>query len=155
MSSGGCSVKLLSRGPAETETVGYRIGSMLCAGAVVKLFGELGAGKTTMVRGIARAFGIPAEQVVSPSFTVIAEYESLPRLLHVDLYRIEGSNDLESTGIWDCMGSDAVTVIEWPEHAGNELPGDAVTVRITAEADQEREITIEGIDETYWNNLQA
>ena len=146
-------MKLLSRSRAETETVGYRIGKMLCAGAMVKLFGELGAGKTTMVRGIARAFGIPAEQVVSPSFTIITEYESSPRLLHIDLYRVEGSSDLESTGIWDCMGSDVVSVIEWPEHAGSELPEDALTVRITARNSEEREIIIEGIDEADWRNL--
>jgi tRNA threonylcarbamoyladenosine biosynthesis protein TsaE len=148
-------VKLLSRSPAETETVGYRIGKMLCAGAIVRISGELGAGKTTMVRGIARAFGVPEEEVVSPSFTIITEYESSPRLVHIDLYRIEGSSDLESTGIWDYIGNDAVAVIEWPEHAGDELPEDALNVRITCNLAEEREITIEGMDETDWHNLQA
>jgi tRNA threonylcarbamoyladenosine biosynthesis protein TsaE len=128
---------------------------MLSAGAIVKISGELGAGKTTMVRGIARAFGVPAAEVVSPSFTIITEYESSPRLIHIDLYRIEGSSDLESTGIWDYIGSDAVAVIEWPEHAGDELPEDALNVRITGDHADEREITLEGIDETDWHNLQA
>jgi tRNA threonylcarbamoyladenosine biosynthesis protein TsaE len=146
-------VKLLSRSPAETETVGYRVGRMLGAGAIVKMYGDLGAGKTTMVRGIARAFGIPADAVVSPSFTIITEYESSPRLLHIDLYRIEGSTDLESTGIWDVIGNDTVTVVEWPEHAGNELPEDSVVIRIEHGKDDEREITIEGIDEAHWHNL--
>jgi len=146
-------VKLLSRSPAETETVGWRVGRMLTAGTMVKMYGDLGAGKTTLVRGIARGLGIPSESVVSPSFTIITEYESSPRLLHIDLYRINGSSDLESTGIWDVIGSDAVTVIEWPEHAGDELPEDAVVIRIDYLIDDERTITIEGIDEEDWHNL--
>jgi tRNA threonylcarbamoyladenosine biosynthesis protein TsaE len=146
-------MRLLSKSPAETETVGYRIGRMLRAGDLVKLYGDLGAGKTTMVRGIARAFGIGREQVVSPSFTIITEYEGPVRLVHIDLYRIEGSRDLESTGIWDCIGSDSVAVVEWPEHAGAELPEDAMVVRIEQKGEEEREITIEGIDEEAWHNL--
>ena len=146
-------MKLLSRSPAETETVGCRVGSKLTAGTIVKIYGDLGAGKTTLVRGIARGLGIPSESVVSPSFTIITEYESSPRLLHIDLYRINGSSDLESTGIWDVIGSDAVTVIEWPEHAGDELPEDAVVIRIDYLIDDERTITIEGIDEEDWHNL--
>ena len=146
-------MRLLSRSPAETETVGFSVGSMLAAGTTVKLYGDLGAGKTTLVKGIARALGIPAESVVSPSFTIITEYESSPRLLHIDLYRIDGSNDLESTGIWDALGSDAVTVIEWPEHAGDELPEDAIVIRIEHLRGDERAITIEGIDEKYWHHL--
>ena len=146
-------VRLLSRSPAETETAGYRIGRMLRAGDLVKLYGDLGAGKTTMVRGIARAFGIAGEKVVSPSFTIITEYEGSPRLVHIDLYRIEGSRDLESTGIWDCIDSNSVAVVEWPERAGDELPEDAIVVRIEQTGDDEREITIEGIDEENWHNL--
>ena len=145
--------KLLSRSPAETETIGFSVGRMLAAGMMVKLYGDLGAGKTTLVKGIARALGIPAESVVSPSFTIITEYESSPRLLHIDLYRIDSSNDLESTGIWDAIGSDAVTVIEWPEHAGDELPDDSVIIRIEHLHDDERVISIDGIDEKYWHNM--
>jgi tRNA threonylcarbamoyladenosine biosynthesis protein TsaE len=126
---------------------------MLTAGTIVTMYGDLGAGKTTLVKGIARALGIQPESVVSPSFTIITEYESSPRLLHIDLYRITGSSDLDSTGIWDAIGSDAVTVIEWPEHAGDELPQDAVVIRIEHLSDDERAITIEGIDEEYWHNL--
>ncbi len=148
-------MKLLSRSPAETEAIGFRLGRLLRAGMMVKLYGELGAGKTTMVRGIARAFGIEEDDVISPSFTIITEYKSSPRFFHLDLYRISGSRDLESTGIWDCIGDDAVTVVEWPEHAGDELPNNALSVRILHKGLEEREIAIEGIDEKDWHNLQA
>ena len=148
-------MKLISRSPAETETVGFRIGSLLRAGMLVKLYGELGAGKTTMVKGIARAFGIEKDDVISPSFTIITEYKSSPRFYHLDLYRIAGSRDLESTGIWDCIGENSVTVVEWPEHAEDELPKDALSVRISHKNLDERDIVIEGIDEKDWHNLQA
>ncbi len=146
-------MKLLSRSPAETETVGFRIGRLLRAGMLVKLYGELGAGKTTMVKGIARTFGIERDLVISPSFTIITEYESSPRFYHLDLYRIAGSRDLESTGIWDCIGENSVTVVEWPEHAEDELPKDALSVRILHKGLNEREIEIDGIDEKDWHNL--
>jgi len=148
-------VKLLSRSPSETETVGFRIGRLLRAGMLVKLYGDLGAGKTTMVKGIARAFGVEKDNVISPSFTIITEYISSPRFYHLDLYRIAGSRDLESTGIWDCIGESSVTVIEWPEHAEDELPKDAMSVRILHKGLDEREIEIEGIDEKDWHTMQA
>lgn len=148
-------MKLLSRSPAETETAGFRLGRLLAAGMLVKLYGELGAGKTTMVKGIARAFGIERDNVISPSFTIITEYDSSPRLYHLDLYRIAGSRDLESTGIWDCIGQDSIAVIEWPEHADDALPNNALSVRITHKGLDEREIEIDGINEEDWHNLQA
>lgn len=148
-------MKLLSRSPAETEAIGFSIGRLLRAGMLVKLYGELGAGKTTMVKGIARAFGIEKDDVISPSFTIITEYKSSPRFYHIDLYRIAGSRDLESTGIWDCMGKNSVTVVEWPEHAEDELPKEALSVRISHKGLDEREIEVEGIDEKDWHNLQA
>ncbi len=126
---------------------------MLTAGMIVKMYGDLGAGKTTLVKGIARALSIPVEYVVSPSYTIITEYDSTPRLLHIDLYRIEGRSDLESTGIWDALSNDAIAVIEWPEHAGNELAEGGVVIRIEHRSENERLITIEGIDEEHWHNL--
>ncbi|MBI5848357.1 MAG: tRNA (adenosine(37)-N6)-threonylcarbamoyltransferase complex ATPase subunit type 1 TsaE [Nitrospirae bacterium] len=146
-------MKLQSKSPADTEAIGFRLGRLLRAGMLVKLYGELGAGKTTMVKGIALAFGIEKDDVISPSFTIITEYESSPRFYHLDLYRIAGSSDLESTGIWDCVGEDSVTVVEWPEHAEDELPADALSVRISHKGPDEREIELEGIDEKDWHNL--
>ncbi len=148
-------MRLLSKNPSETETVGFRLGRLLRAGMMVKLYGELGAGKTTMVKGIARAFGIDKDDVISPSFTIITEYKSSPRFYHLDLYRIAGSRDLESTGIWDCIGENSISVVEWPEHAEDELPKDAVSVRLLHQGIDERRIEIEGIDEKDWHNLQT
>jgi tRNA threonylcarbamoyladenosine biosynthesis protein TsaE len=146
-------VKLLSRNPSETEQIGEKIGRCLKAGDVVKLYGELGAGKTTMVKGIAGAFGIPKNDVTSPSFSIITEYDTVPRFVHVDLFRVSSRSDLESTGMWECIGGDSVAVVEWPEMAEGDLGETAVIIRIRQTGAEERTIEIEGLNEEDWNNL--
>ena len=146
-------MKLLSRSPDETEEIGFRLGKTLRAGDVVGLYGDLGTGKTTMVKGIAKAFGINRRDVTSASFTIMAEYPGEPPFYHIDLYRIGEGNDLESTGIWDCIGRDSVSVIEWAEKLGDVAIKDFIRVIIDDAGNDRREITIEGTDEQDWNNL--
>lgn len=109
--------------PADTQAAGAELAAQLCAGEVLLLRGDLGAGKTTFAQGIARGLGVEGP-VQSPTFTLIAEYPA-PRLgpaghfIHVDLYRLEGPADLASIGLdeyFDCPA--CVTVIEWPDRAG-------------------------------------
>jgi len=145
--------KYRSEGPEETKDIGYRVGMLLKPGDVVGLYGELGAGKTTMVKGIARAFGIDEREVMSASFTIISEYGTTPPFAHTDLYRIEDTSDFSEIGLWDQLGGEGVSVIEWPENAGGLLPGDMITIMVKSISDSLREITIEGIDEKNWNNL--
>jgi len=145
--------KYMSRGPEETKDIGYRLGRLLKPGDVVGLYGELGAGKTTMVKGIARACGIDEREVMSASFTIISEYATTPPFAHIDLYRIEGASELAEVGLWDHLGGETISVIEWPEKAGGLLPGDMIAVVVKSINDSSREITIEGIDEKNWNNL--
>lgn len=144
---------LLSRSSDETEHIGFTLGKKLKAGDIVGLYGDLGAGKTTFVKGIARAFGISGREIASASFTIIVEYEVNPRFYHIDLYRIEKNRDLDSVGIWECLSPNAVSVIEWADRIDSLLPAGTIRVRIlTAESDS-RKIFIEGIDEKNWNNL--
>lgn len=142
-----------SSSPEETEEIGYRIGRRLRAGSIVRVYGELGAGKTTLVKGIAGAFGIDRKDITSASFTIIAEYPTDPPFFHIDLYRTSGGLDLESTGIWDCIGPRSVAVIEWAEHADPELPADSLKVTLQNAGNTIREITIEGNDEEDWDYL--
>jgi tRNA threonylcarbamoyladenosine biosynthesis protein TsaE len=146
-------VKLTSASPEETEAIGLRLGKLLKQGASVGLYGDLGTGKTTMVRGIASAFGIDRRDVTSASFTIIAEYPGRHPFFHVDLYRIEKEEDLDATGIWDCLGRDGICVIEWAERLGKETVGGMIRVELADRGDALREISIEGIDEKDWNNL--
>jgi tRNA threonylcarbamoyladenosine biosynthesis protein TsaE len=147
-------VKLLSGSSEETEEIGYRLGRILKAGDVVGLYGDLGAGKTTMVKGIARAFGIDRRDVTSASFTIIAEYGSTPPFYHIDLYRVGEGEDLDNAGIWECIGGRSVSVVEWAERLGKPPVKGFITVKIEDGGKEDiREITIEGIDEKDWDNL--
>lgn len=137
----------ISRSPEETERIGLRIGRRLGPGSVVALYGDLGAGKTTMAKGIAAALGIDPRDVTSPSFTIVCEHPGRVPLYHIDLYRTTGPEDLESTGAWDAVGGEGVAVIEWPERAAGGLPKGTVSVRISCREGDERSITIEGLDE--------
>lgn len=140
-------MKLISKGPDETEEMGFRFGKTLNPGDVVALYGDLGAGKTTMVKGIARAFGINPRDITSASYTIIAAYETDPPFYHIDLYRVEEGADLDNTGIWDCIGGDSVVIIEWAENLGDKLPDKLIAVRITDAGNGSREIIIEGRNE--------
>jgi tRNA threonylcarbamoyladenosine biosynthesis protein TsaE len=146
-------VKVISNSPEATEEIGFKIGKKLKAGDIVRLYGELGAGKTTMVKGIARALGIDRKDITSASFTIIAEYPGNPPFYHIDLYRTSAGADLDNTGIWDCIGSHSITVIEWAENAEDELPVDSIKVMIEDTGHDLREITVEGRDEKDWNYL--
>ena len=141
----------VSNDPDETEQAGYELGKRLKAGDVVALYGDLGTGKTTMVKGIARAFGIAGRDVTSASFTIIAEHDTVPAFFHIDLYRVEKEEDIDATGIWDCLGRDSVAVIEWAEKLGASAAG-FIRVRLKDIGDNRREIYIEGLNEEDRHN---
>jgi len=114
----------------ETSVVGRDLARALRAGDVVLLHGELGAGKTAFVRGLAEGLGVPPEEVSSPTFTLIQEYRGgrLP-LFHVDLYRLDDVREIEDLGL-DEIGRDAVMAIEWAEKLPRRPSGGAVEVSI-------------------------
>ncbi|GAB4482274.1 MAG: hypothetical protein OHK006_00260 [Thermodesulfovibrionales bacterium] len=143
----------ISRSPEETERIGFRIGRRLGPGSVVALYGDLGAGKTTMAKGIAAALGIDPRDVTSPTFTIVCEHPGKVPLYHIDLYRTAGPDDLESSGAWDAVGGGGIAVIEWPERASGGLPEGAICVRISCGEGGERSITIEGLDEDDRDHL--
>src|SRR6195256_5939602 len=99
----------------ETAAAGRDLASRLSAGSVVLLFGDLGAGKTAFVRGLAEGLGVPAEDVSSPTFTLMQEYRGgrVP-LLHVDLYRLTDPREIDDLGL-DELGASAALAIEWAE----------------------------------------
>ena len=137
-------VRLASTSPEQTVEIGRRLGAVLRAGAVVSLEGPLGAGKTTLVRGLAAALGID-EPVTSPTFTLVSSYEGPRKLHHVDLYRLDSTAEIADLGIEELCGGDAVTVVEWGEKARTLLPADAVTVRLEIDG-AGRRVTVEGAE---------
>jgi tRNA threonylcarbamoyladenosine biosynthesis protein TsaE len=125
----------------ETEALGRRLGALLQPGDVVALSGDLGAGKTVMVRGIVAGAG-SGGRVASPTFTLIREYRGPVPLVHMDLYRIDAPAQLEDLGMEELFDRPGVAVIEWAERAGALLPSGHLWISIAfgAGAD-DREIT--------------
>ncbi len=125
----------------ETGNVGRQLASKLSAGSVLLLIGDLGAGKTALVRGLAEGLGVAAEEVSSPTFTLMQEYRGgRVKLIHVDLYRLNDAREIEELGL-DELGLDSVLAIEWAEKLPRPI-ADAVEVRIAHGDGDERTITI-------------
>ena len=127
----------------ETHALGRRVGPVLRDGDVVVLDGELGTGKTVFAKGIAIALGI-SEPVVSPTLTVVREYDAPTPLVHVDVYRLDYLQELHDLGFDDLVGSDAVTVVEWGDRVSALLPADRLDVHLALGADDdERSVWLE------------
>ena len=108
--------EFLTRSTEETIARGREIGAQLKPPALVLLTGELGAGKTTLTKGIANGLGAAeVDEVTSPTFTLVHRYERATRVYHVDLYRIGGVRDLETLGLEDVFSEHAVVIVEWPD----------------------------------------
>jgi len=131
-----------TRSEADTAACGRDLAATLSVGSVVLLFGELGAGKTAFVRGLAEGLGIDPGEVSSPTFTLIQEYRGgrLP-LAHIDLYRLDDSREIEDLGIEDLEG-DRVVAIEWAEKLPR-APRGAIGVNIKDEGGDVRTLTLE------------
>ncbi len=140
-------MEYVSNSPGETEALGTALARKLPPGAVVAFTGDLGAGKTAFVRGMARGLGIP-DRVTSPTFTIVNEYEGgrLP-LFHFDMYRLGSSDELFDIGWEDYLARGGVCAVEWSEIIDDALDPDAVRVDIRRGADQDQRIlTITGVE---------
>lgn len=138
-----------TKSPEETIALGKKIGSLLKGGDVVCYSGGLGAGKTTITRGISIGLGL-GDEVISPTFSLVNEYRGDITLYHFDMYRITSPDDLETTGFYDYMDSDSVLAIEWSENIESEIPKDAIRVNIERIDESTRRITVMG-DERFEN----
>lgn len=125
----------------ETAAVGRTLASTLAAGSVLLLIGDLGAGKTALVRGLAEGLGLAADDVSSPTFTLMQEYRGgrVP-LIHVDLYRLDAAREIDELGLEE-LGANSVLAIEWAEKLPRPI-ADAVEVRISHGDGDTRTITV-------------
>jgi tRNA threonylcarbamoyladenosine biosynthesis protein TsaE len=143
-----CLTEYGSSGPEETEALGEKIARLLWnrPGSVIALRGGLGAGKTCLVKGLARGMGID-ETVTSPTYTIVSEYQAnfngqaLP-LYHIDAYRLNGDEDFENTGAAECLGGAGIAVVEWSERIPRSIPADAIKIDIEITGPQSRIIRI-------------
>ncbi len=131
----------LSKSVAETDRLGRRIGRSLQGGEIVALYGELGSGKTALVRGMAAGLGASPQTVSSPTFVLIHEYHGRMRLAHADLYRLDSATELPHIGLSDYDDGRTVTAIEWADKAGHDLPADRLEIHLQHRSPSVREIT--------------
>jgi tRNA threonylcarbamoyladenosine biosynthesis protein TsaE len=134
-------VEVVTASPDETEALAARLAERLSPGDVVTISGELGAGKTTFVRGAARALGVGGP-VSSPTFTIGHRYEAPTPVAHLDLYRIAGL-DPEEWGDLEPYFDGTVAFVEWPEHGGNWLPEARAVVTLGHVDESHRSVRID------------
>lgn len=136
--------RLVTRSAAETEAAGAEIARRLAAGDVVVVSGEVGAGKTTLIRGACRALGV-SEPVVSPTFTIGRRYGGRLPVSHLDLYRLEGLEGEDPALLDDYLRPDSVAFVEWPAAAEPQLAGRrGLEVRLRHAGGDSRQIEIGG-----------
>lgn len=137
-------IMITTHSPEETIAFAKKVGALLAGGEIIAYKGSMGAGKTTFTRGLVLGMGLP-DEVTSPTFALVNEYrgERLT-LYHFDMYRIQGADDLETTGFYDYMGKDCVLAVEWSENIADCLPKDTITVTLERLDEDTREITVEG-----------
>lgn len=132
---------ILSHSPEETENAGKALAKKLCAGDFIAMRGDLGAGKTAFVRGLASVL-CPGARVSSPTYTIVNTYRGEIPLYHFDMYRIDGEESLYSTGFFDYLDAGGICVAEWSEKTEDFIPADAYTVTIEKRGENERRIII-------------
>jgi DNA polymerase len=137
---------LASASQRATGALGEALAPLLAAGDVLVLSGDLGAGKTQLTKGIARALGV-AEPVTSPTFNLLLAHEGRLGLNHFDLYRLDSAEQLEDLDYWGTLESDGVSVVEWGDRFADAMPADGLVVRITITGDESRELALEPLGE--------
>ena len=137
-------LKQMTHSEAETEAFGRTIAKMFPVPSVVCLYGELGAGKTAFVRGLAAGMGITAP-VSSPTFTIVNEYSGDPELIHFDMYRLHDADELFDIGWEDYLRRYAVLVIEWSENVEDAFDGSEISIHIEKLSDTDRSFSVEGV----------
>lgn len=138
-------IEIISESLEKTENIGKAIASKLSGTEVIALFGELGAGKTALTRGICQGLNIK-DNICSPTFAIVNEYSGKYKVYHFDMYRVKGIGDLSSTGYFDCLTT-GILIIEWSENIKEFLPDDAIKVTIKySGVENERILIFEGVE---------
>ena len=144
--------KLTFKSVSATETIrfGERLGKLLAPGHVIALLGELGAGKTTMVKGIVRGLGVTDRRAVkSPTFALVHRYEGRMPVYHFDAYRLESTQEMLDIGSDEMIYGDGVSIIEWADKVPECLPEEYLKVTLIAVSENERTIEVCGCGDHY------
>ena len=144
------SSEFTSNDPESTITLGKKLGSFMQRGQIIALSGELGAGKTTLVKAIALGAGIPGDVVVSsPSYTLVNEYYGKMPVYHFDLYRLEGADDIHELGYDEYLEGEGLSLVEWADIAPELLPKEHLKIHITIRSEESRTISLMPLGKQY------
>jgi tRNA threonylcarbamoyladenosine biosynthesis protein TsaE len=141
------SARLATRSARATHALGARLGRLLAPGDVVALVGDLGAGKTQLVRGACAGAGVAPEEVSSPSFAIVATYRGRIPVHHADLYRIGDEDELYGTGFGDLVGGEGALLVEWADRIPGALPEEKLIIRLAHDrrSPDVRHVELEGV----------
>ncbi|WP_044186666.1 tRNA (adenosine(37)-N6)-threonylcarbamoyltransferase complex ATPase subunit type 1 TsaE [Hyalangium minutum] len=143
MSAPSLTRTLRSESPEETHRMGVRLGELLQPGDFVGLIGDLGAGKTHLVRGVAEGAQVARSEVASPTFAIVYPYRGRIPLYHADLYRIADYDELYATGFLDLIGGDGAVLVEWLDRVPQAAPREYLRLTLRPVADDARELHAE------------
>jgi tRNA threonylcarbamoyladenosine biosynthesis protein TsaE len=143
--------RILSRSARSTHALGRRLGALLADGDVVALVGDLGAGKTQLVRGLCAGAGVAAGDVSSPTFAIVATYRGRLPVHHADLYRLADLDELEGTGLTELVGGLGALVVEWADRVEGWMPAERLLLTLwhVARAPAHRRIEVDGVGERH------
>ena len=148
--------ELVTHSSDETIQHGREIGAQLRAPVLVLLFGDLGAGKTTLAKGIVSGMGAAEEdEVTSPTFTLVHKYDRGVCVYHVDLYRVSDFHDLETLGLEDVFSEQAVVIVEWPNKLALRTDWPVVRIHLEHVAEDTRRISIENGSDSLWSTAKT
>jgi tRNA threonylcarbamoyladenosine biosynthesis protein TsaE len=141
----GNRIQIKTKGVRETMAIGKTLGRHLSPGDVICLTGELGTGKTCLVKGLAEGLGIKGEIVTSPTFIIIREYKGSVPLYHIDLYRIGVVEDIRDIGMEEVVFGSGVTAIEWAERIRDRLPDERIDITLKWVDEKTRDIEMKAM----------
>lgn len=148
------SAEILSKSTDQTIQLGEQLAKHLRKGDILCLEGELGSGKTTLIKGIAKGLKIASEKVTSPTFVLMNAYEGRLPLYHFDLYRLEEIHEISSIGYEDFLYGHGVAVIEWAERLGKLAPKEYLRVELRHKGENERLLKLSAVGERYYRIMK-
>lgn len=139
--------------PTEDDMLqfGQSLGKLLFPGSFVALYGDLGAGKTALSRGIGISLG--TDDVSSPTFTIVQEHETQPPLYHFDVYRLSSGDELEDIGFYEYCQQNGIILMEWPENVLSALPKSRLDIQIIGSGEQARTVVLHAKGQAYMSLL--
>lgn len=148
-------IELYSACEEDTLEIARALGAVLVPGDVVALTGDLGAGKTVFCKGVGEALGIPADRIVSPSFTIVTEHPGIHPFRHVDVYRLSSEREAADIGLEEVLGGEGVCLVEWAEKIPTMLPNSCIKVKFLFSNGDGRRLVIDAEDAPRMRDFAA